>query len=176
MIKKNYFIYCRETYTQRSIVDSAMLNRLQVEYDEFLVRVIHSLYTTHNRIGWQYLATLPFGMITTQTLWRSYQYLLHTNGSKFTRLHNSNNSQFSRNSKMMFRPFSMKHFLFLFIYWLHFSDHFRWQCINERRIYGKFGAVTGQRYLLLFDHHFEYGIVQTDARLAVYTDDNFTII
>lgn len=69
----------RETYTQRSIVDSAMLDRLQVEYDEFMVRVVHSLYTTHNRIGWQYLATLPFGMVATQTLWKLYQYLLHTN-------------------------------------------------------------------------------------------------
>lgn len=73
------FFTFRETYTQRSIVDSAMLNRLQTEYDEFLMRVVRSLYTTHDRIGWQYLATLPFGMISTQTLWRLYQYLLHTN-------------------------------------------------------------------------------------------------
>lgn len=72
----------RETYSERSIVDSAMLNRVQTEYNEFLLRVVNSLYTTHERIGWQYLATVPFGMITPPTLWRLYQYLLHTNNGK----------------------------------------------------------------------------------------------
>ncbi|XP_065206271.1 ectopic P granules protein 5 homolog isoform X2 [Planococcus citri] len=68
----------REAYTQRSIVDSAMLNRLQTEYDEFLFRVVNNLYTTRDRIGWQYLATLPFNMITSHSLWKIYQYLLYT--------------------------------------------------------------------------------------------------
>lgn len=60
-------------------MDSDTLNRLQTEYDEFLKRVVCTLYTTHNKIGWQYLATLPFNMIESQTLWNLYQYLLHTN-------------------------------------------------------------------------------------------------
>lgn len=59
-----------------------MLNRLQTEYDEFLLRVVNTLFTTHDKIGWQYLATLPFGMITTHTLWRLYQYLFHTNSGE----------------------------------------------------------------------------------------------
>lgn len=79
LISVNIYDIFRERYTQRSIVDSDTLNRLQTEYDEFLLRVVCTLYTTHNKIGWQYLATLPFNMITSQTLWNLYQYLLHTN-------------------------------------------------------------------------------------------------
>lgn len=78
----NVSVY-RETYTRRSIVDSDMLNRLQTEYDEFLLRVVNTLFTTHDRIGWQYLATLPFGTITSHTLWRLYQYLFHVNSGKY---------------------------------------------------------------------------------------------
>lgn len=80
----DFCIIFREAYTQRSIVDSDMLNRLQTEYDEFLMRVVNNLSTTQDRIGWQYLATLPFGMITSHTLWRLYQYLLHTNNGEQT--------------------------------------------------------------------------------------------
>lgn len=52
------------------------MQRLQVEYDSFFLRAIYHLYSSQKLFVWQFLAVVPYNMITTQTLWKIY-YFLH---------------------------------------------------------------------------------------------------
>ncbi|XP_044253867.1 ectopic P granules protein 5 homolog isoform X2 [Tribolium madens] len=56
--------------------DTAMMERLQVEYDAFFLRAIHYLYTSQRSGAWQFLAVIPYNMITIETVWKIF-YFLH---------------------------------------------------------------------------------------------------
>ncbi|KAF5275551.1 hypothetical protein FQR65_LT04154 [Abscondita terminalis] len=61
--------------SQRS-EDVAMLCRLQVEYDAFFLRATKYLYTSQRMGAWQFLAVVPYHVVSVQTLWKIF-YLLH---------------------------------------------------------------------------------------------------
>ncbi|CAH1956914.1 unnamed protein product [Acanthoscelides obtectus] len=56
--------------------DKAMLQRLQVEYDSFFLRAIYSLYSSQKLGAWQFLAVIPYNMVTLKVLWKIF-YFLH---------------------------------------------------------------------------------------------------
>lgn len=55
-----------------------MLERLQVEYDAFFLRATQYLYSSQKVGAWQFLAVVPYHMVSLKTLWRIF-YLLHDN-------------------------------------------------------------------------------------------------
>lgn len=57
--------------------DKAMLERLQVEYDSFFLRAIYYLYSSQKLGAWQFLAVIPYNMVTLKTLWKIF-YFLHS--------------------------------------------------------------------------------------------------
>lgn len=58
-----------------------MLERLQVEYDAFFLRAIYYLYSSQKMGAWQFLAVVPYNMVTLKTLWKVY-YFLHSSDNK----------------------------------------------------------------------------------------------
>ncbi|XP_063908736.1 ectopic P granules protein 5 homolog [Zophobas morio] len=56
--------------------DPAMMERLQVEYDAFFLRAIYYLYTSQRLGAWQFLAVIPYNLITIKTAWKIF-YFLH---------------------------------------------------------------------------------------------------
>lgn len=54
-----------------------MLQRLQVEYDAFFLRAIYYLYSSQKLGAWQFLAVIPYSMVTLKTLWKIF-YFLHS--------------------------------------------------------------------------------------------------
>lgn len=54
-----------------------MLERLQVEYDAFFLRAIYYLYICQKLGAWQFLAVIPYNMVTLKTLWKIF-YFLHS--------------------------------------------------------------------------------------------------
>lgn len=65
-----------EQFQKNPSDDRAMMERLQVEYDAFFLRAIHYLYTSQRSGAWQFLAVIPYNMITIDTTWRIF-YFLH---------------------------------------------------------------------------------------------------
>ncbi|KAF5285353.1 hypothetical protein FQA39_LY04452 [Lamprigera yunnana] len=60
---------------QKSI-DCAILQRLQTEYDAFFLRSVKSLYLSQKMGAWQFLAIVPYHIVSVQTLWKIF-YFLH---------------------------------------------------------------------------------------------------
>ncbi|KAG5874036.1 hypothetical protein JTB14_007998 [Gonioctena quinquepunctata] len=60
--------------------DKAMLERLQIEYDAFFLRAIYYLYSSQKLGAWQFLAVIPYNMVTLKTLWKIF-YFLHSHDS-----------------------------------------------------------------------------------------------
>ncbi|KAK5643248.1 hypothetical protein RI129_007093 [Pyrocoelia pectoralis] len=58
------------------IQDKAMFQRLQVEYDAFFLRTTQYLYSSKKMGAWQFLAVVPYHLVSMQTLWKIF-YLLH---------------------------------------------------------------------------------------------------
>lgn len=56
--------------------DPAMSERLQVEYDAFFLRATFYLYNSQRLGAWQFLAVVPYNMITNRTAWKIF-YFLH---------------------------------------------------------------------------------------------------
>lgn len=56
--------------------DSAMMERLRVEYDAFFLRAIFYLFATQKLGSWQFLSIVPFGLISESCLWKCF-YLIH---------------------------------------------------------------------------------------------------
>lgn len=54
-----------------------MMERLQVEYDAFFLRAIYYLYSSQKLGAWQFLAVIPYNMVTLKTLWKIF-YFLHS--------------------------------------------------------------------------------------------------
>ncbi|KAL3265466.1 hypothetical protein HHI36_009670, partial [Cryptolaemus montrouzieri] len=63
-------------YKMQNIVDSAMLKRLQVEYDSFFLRAVYYLYSSQKLGAWQFLAVVPYNLVSINTLWKIF-YFLH---------------------------------------------------------------------------------------------------
>lgn len=53
-----------------------MHQRLQAEYDALFLRGIYYLYSSQKLQGWQFLAVVPYNLVSTRTLWKIY-YNLH---------------------------------------------------------------------------------------------------
>lgn len=60
--------------------DAAMLERLQVEYDAFFLRGAYYLYSSQKLGAWQFLAVVPYHVVSKRTLWKLY-YFLHDSDS-----------------------------------------------------------------------------------------------
>lgn len=58
-----------------------MLKRLEVEYDAFFLRATHYLYCSQKMGAWQFLAVVPYHVVSIKTLWRIF-YLLHENDTE----------------------------------------------------------------------------------------------
>lgn len=65
----------------QGLEDTAMLKRLEVEYDAFFLRATHYLYCSQKMGAWQFLAVVPFHVVSIKTLWRIF-YLLHENDTE----------------------------------------------------------------------------------------------
>ncbi|XP_028134145.1 ectopic P granules protein 5 homolog isoform X1 [Diabrotica virgifera virgifera] len=61
----------------QKIEDMAMLERLQVEYDAFFLRAIYYLYSSQKLGAWQFLAVVPYNMVSLKGLWKIF-YFLHS--------------------------------------------------------------------------------------------------
>ena len=55
---------------EKQILDSSMLIRLQVEYDNFFLRAAKCIFSSQKLGTWQYLADIPFSTISPNMLWR----------------------------------------------------------------------------------------------------------
>lgn len=58
-----------------------MMERLQVEYDSFFLRAIYYLYSSQKLGAWQFLAVIPYNMVTLRTLWKIF-YFLHSSDNQ----------------------------------------------------------------------------------------------
>nr|CAD7569208.1 unnamed protein product [Timema californicum] len=61
-------------YTTTS--DAAMLRRIQVEYDAFFLRATQSIFSSQRLGAWQFLAVIPYNVVSVSTLWKLF-YILH---------------------------------------------------------------------------------------------------
>uniref|UniRef100_A0A1Y1N595 Ectopic P granules protein 5 homolog n=2 Tax=Photinus pyralis TaxID=7054 RepID=A0A1Y1N595_PHOPY len=73
--------------------DRAMLQRLQVEYDAFFLRATQYLYSSQKMGAWQFLAVVPYHIVSMQTLWKIF-YLLHDDNTEI--LKSSHSTQFKQ--------------------------------------------------------------------------------
>ncbi|KAF7282452.1 hypothetical protein GWI33_002679 [Rhynchophorus ferrugineus] len=60
----------------KKVTDPAMVIRLHCEYDAFFLRAIFALYSSQKMGAWQFLAVVPYNMVTIKTLWKIF-YFLH---------------------------------------------------------------------------------------------------
>lgn len=58
------------------VLDNATSRRLQLEYDSFFAKAAKCLYSAKKSGAWQFLAVIPYHMISLRTLWHLL-YLLH---------------------------------------------------------------------------------------------------
>lgn len=65
----------------QKLEDDAMLERLQVEYDAFFLRATYYLYSSQKLGAWQFLAVIPYHIVTKKTLWKLYYFLHDSDGS-----------------------------------------------------------------------------------------------
>lgn len=67
--------------------DSAMLQRLQVEYDSFFLRATCCLFSSQKLGAWQFLAVVPYHMVSKNTLWKLF-YFFHDSDNSYELLDN----------------------------------------------------------------------------------------
>lgn len=70
-----------ENFKDQALEDKAMMERLQVEYDAFFLRAIYYLYSSQKLGAWQFLAVIPYNMVTMKTLWKIF-YFLHSSDNQ----------------------------------------------------------------------------------------------
>lgn len=56
--------------------DEEMCERIRVEFDMFVMRAANYIYRSRCLGTWQYLAILPFGELSADTVWRLYFFLV----------------------------------------------------------------------------------------------------
>lgn len=64
----------------QKLEDEAMLQRLQVEYDALFLRAAYYLYSSQKLGAWQFLAVVPYHIVSEKALWKLY-YFLHDSDS-----------------------------------------------------------------------------------------------
>lgn len=60
-----------------------MCERVRIEFDMFVMRAANYIYQSRCLGTWQYLAMLPFGELSADTVWRLYFFLV-TGGTEET--------------------------------------------------------------------------------------------
>lgn len=68
----------RSFRSTQGVGDSAMLMRLQVEYDQFVLRAVNCIFYSQSTGAWQFMAVLPYSIVSTAMLWQLL-WLLHNN-------------------------------------------------------------------------------------------------
>lgn len=58
-------------------MNPSMLTRLQTEYDCFFFRAVLCIFSSRRLGAWQYLAAIPYRIVSLSTLWQVF-YILHT--------------------------------------------------------------------------------------------------
>ncbi|CAG9829221.1 unnamed protein product [Diabrotica balteata] len=74
---RNMLVIKQKNFQVQKIEDKAMLERLQVEYDAFFLRAIYYLYSSQKLGAWQFLAVIPYNMVSLKGLWKIF-YFLHS--------------------------------------------------------------------------------------------------
>ncbi|KMQ96888.1 ectopic p granules protein 5-like protein, partial [Lasius niger] len=69
-----------EAFDRSQITDESMLLKLQTEYDCFFLRAILCIFSSRRLGAWQYLAAIPYHIISSTTLWYIF-YILHTDST-----------------------------------------------------------------------------------------------
>lgn len=71
-----------EIFLKRNILnDPAMLKRLQTEYDAFFLRAVYYLYSSQKSRTWQFLAIVPYEIVSSETIWKIF-YFLHDSANE----------------------------------------------------------------------------------------------
>lgn len=65
-----------EAFDKSQVFDGSMIARLQTEYDCFFYRATMCIFSSRRLGAWQYLAAIPYHIISTSTLWHIF-YDLH---------------------------------------------------------------------------------------------------
>lgn len=104
--------YATDTWqilSETSILESdpAMAMRLQIEYDAFLIRATNCIHSSRHLGAWQFLAILPYSMVSLPTLWQLW-YALHDEDQNEDAIINCSQNEG--------KPI----FIFLFIHYLKF--------------------------------------------------------
>ncbi|KAK9711672.1 hypothetical protein QE152_g25342 [Popillia japonica] len=79
----------------QNLNDSAMLERLQVEYDAFFLRAIYCLYSSKKMGAWQFLAVVPYNLISRKCLWKIFYFLHDPDSSVKSILDPTDNTDYS---------------------------------------------------------------------------------
>ncbi|CAB0036559.1 unnamed protein product [Trichogramma brassicae] len=66
-----------ESFEKQKVTDSTMLSRLYIEYDCFFLRAVLCIFSSRRLGAWQYLAAIPYRIVSLTTLWQIF-YILHT--------------------------------------------------------------------------------------------------
>ncbi|KAG7211797.1 hypothetical protein KM043_011028 [Ampulex compressa] len=66
-----------EIFDKEQATDNSMLLKLQTEYDQFFLRATLCIFSSRRLGAWQYLATVPYHIVSSNTLWCLF-YILHT--------------------------------------------------------------------------------------------------
>ncbi|XP_026298515.1 ectopic P granules protein 5 homolog isoform X2 [Apis mellifera] len=79
-----------EEFDKNQINDVSILKKLQLEFDCFFLRAVLCIFSSRRLGAWQYLASLPYDLISSNTLWQIF-YILHTDCTQID-MHVSNRS------------------------------------------------------------------------------------
>lgn len=66
-----------EAFDKKQVIDESILPKLQIEYDCFFLKAILCIFSSRRLGAWQYLAAIPYHIISSNTLWHIF-YILHT--------------------------------------------------------------------------------------------------
>lgn len=69
-----------ELFDKSKVTDAAMLTRIQLEYDHFFLRATLCIFSSRRLGAWQYLAAIPYHIVSSSMLWRIF-YILHTDSA-----------------------------------------------------------------------------------------------
>ncbi|XP_053972222.1 ectopic P granules protein 5 homolog [Hylaeus volcanicus] len=70
-----------EVFDKSQVMDESTLLKLQVEFDCFFLRAILCIFSSRRLGAWQYLAAVPYHLISSNTLWQIF-YILHTESAQ----------------------------------------------------------------------------------------------
>ncbi|XP_008546899.1 ectopic P granules protein 5 homolog [Microplitis demolitor] len=65
-----------EAFDKNQVFDQSMMDRLQLEYDCFFIRATMCIFSSRRLGAWQYLAAIPYQLISSSALWNIF-YCLH---------------------------------------------------------------------------------------------------